>query len=443
MIFTRFAHARRSGSALALALTLAATGTVGAAVFAQPAHAAKKEKEEKPAKAEYSKEFITAYKPIEGILNAKGDIATIKPLLPALLATVQSSDEKKVAGGLLLNVGNQTDDAAMRLQGLEMMLASGKLDAATTGQLSFASYQAYLEAKDYAKARTALDGAIAANYSFDATMTDGSQRVFGADDMRKLAADIYFDQGQYAEGLNYLSSEIAARKAAGQPVPEMWIRHGLATAFENNIGDQSGKFSAMLVSDYPTPAVWGDAIVITMNSNNYTNAEVLDLMRLARRMKAYNDPRVLSEYVEVLDARRYPGEVLAVIDEGYALGVIQKSDPYLAETRKEAAGRVDIDKRELAGLAADARKSGATLKTLVEAGDTFLSYDRPAEAEEFYTKALATSGADTPVVLTRLGIAQYDQGKYAEAQDTFKKIEGPRRDLAALWEIHTKQKAGS
>ena len=80
------------------------------------------------------------------------------------------------------------------------------------------------------------------------------------------------------------------------------------------------------------------------------------------------------------------------------------------------------------------------MKTLVVAGDTFLSYDQPAEAEEFYTKALTMAGIDLPLVLTRLGIAQYDQGKYAEAIETFGKVEGARRDLANLWAIHSAQK---
>ncbi|MBL4858344.1 MAG: tetratricopeptide repeat protein [Erythrobacter sp.] len=132
-----------------------------------------------------------------------------------------------------------------------------------------------------------------------------------------------------------------------------------------------------------------------------------------------------------------------MIDEGSALGVVDKSDPFIAETRREAAGRVDTDRTDLPSLAADARASGATLKTLVVAGDTFLSYDQPAEAEEFYTKALGMTGVETPLVLTRLGIAQYDQGKYAEAIETFKKVEGARKDIANLWAIYTAQKAGA
>ena len=149
---------------------------------------------------------------------------------------------------------------------------------------------------------------------------------------------------------------------------------------------------------------------------------------------------MLSEYVEMLDSRRYPGEVIAAIDEGFALGNIDKADPFLIEARRDAATRVDTDRRELPNLAKEARASAATAKTLVVAGDTFLSYDQPAEAEEFYARALGMPGVETPVVLTRLGIAQFDQGKYAEAIETFGKVQGQRAAIANLWAIYAAQK---
>ena len=336
-------------------------------------------------------------------------------------------------------MGNAMDDQDLQLQGINLMLDSGLTDQKLTGQLSYAAYQIYEGQDDVPNARQALERAIDAGYSTEATMSDGSTRTIGADDLRRVVAQLYFDRDQYGEGLTYLSSQIEERKASGGTVPEAWIKSALATAYENNLSEETPKYVALLAENYPSDAVWGDAVIITMNANQYQNPEVMDLLRLARRTKAYNDPRVLSEYVEVLDARRYPGEVVAVIDEGFASGVADKTDPYLVETRKEAAGRVESDKAGLSGLASDARAANANLKTLVVAGDTFLSYDRPAEAEEFYTKALGMSGVETPLVLTRLGIAQYDQGKYDEAIETFGKVEGARRDLANLWAIYAAQ----
>lgn len=441
MIFTRLSRASRPSSAIAMALVLAAGGTLAATAIEQPAHAQRDKKKKDEGKAEYSKSFLEAYTRVSEIQKSETpDYAAAKALIPAMLAEVKSDDEKNAAGGMLFNLGNDSDDDQLQLQGIEMMLESGKLDVDTQGQLSFAAYQTYNGMGDVANARAALERAIDANYSFTATMTDGSTQQFGPDRMRFMIADLYFANGNYTEGFAYLDEQIAAKKAAGEKVPEYWVRQGLAQSYENGMNKIASKYVAYLVQDYPTDVAWGDAVIITLNGNNYQNPEILDLLRLSRRMGVYNDQRVLSEYVEVLDPRRYPGEVVAVIDEGFASGAADKTDPYLLETRKEAAGRLSADKADLPNLAADARKAGVDLKTLVVAGDTFLSYDRPAEAEEFYTKALTMTGVETPMVLTRLGIAQYDQGKYAEAIETFRKVEGARRDLANLWAIYAAQK---
>lgn len=442
MIFTRLNKASRPSSAIAMALVLAATGGLAATALEQPAHAAKKVKKEEERKAEYSKEFIAAYTPVNEIMSSETpDYAAAKALVPALVANTSSADEKRATGGTLLTLGSKSGDDAMRAQGIEMMLDSGLLEPDNIGQLNFALYQHYRELGNIAKARAALEGAIDVDYSFAANMDDGSQRTIATAEMQRMIADLYFGADQTAQGLAYVSETIAAYEAAGTKAPEQLIRVGISNAYENDMGAESAKLVAKLAESYPTDTVWGDAIIVTLNANNYNNNDALDLLRLSRRMNVYNDTRVLSEYVEYLDPRRYPGEVVAVIDEGFKLSTVDATDPYLIEARKDAAGRVATDKGDLAGLAADARASGATLKTLVVAGDTFLSYDQPADAEEFYTKALGMSGVETPMVLTRLGIAQYDQGKYAEAIETFKKVDGARRDLANLWAIYTAQKS--
>lgn len=441
MIFTRLNKASRPSSAIALALVLAATGTLGMTAFEAPAHAQKNDEERKP---EYSKDWLKAYNPLNEALQAENaDLATAKTLVPALVAATSNADEKRAAGGLIFNLGNDANDQSLQIQGMKMMLDSGVLEPSLAGQLNWGLYQIYREQDNIAEARSALEGAIAANYSFEANMSDGSVRRIGPPDMQRMIADMYFDAGQTGEGIAYLSGIIDGLKSAGQPISETLIRSGLAQAYENNMGAESTRFVALLAEEYPTPTTWGDAIIITLNAKDYANPEAIDLLRLARRMNNYNDTRVLSEYIELLDSRRYPGEVVAAIDEGFAMEKIDKSDPFLLESRKDAAGRLDADRRELDGLAADARAAGADLKTLVVAGDTFLSYDRAAEAEEFYTKALTMSGVETPVVLTRLGIAQYDQGKYAEAVETFNKVDGVRRDLANLWAIYAAQQGNS
>ncbi|MFM5923143.1 MAG: hypothetical protein ACKOPG_03010, partial [Novosphingobium sp.] len=99
------------------------------------------------------------------------------------------------------------------------------------------------------------------------------------------------------------------------------------------------------------------------------------------------------------------------------------------------------DKASLPGLERDARAANGTAATAMAAGDAFLSYDDAAKAEAMYQIALAKPGIDAPRALTRLGIAQTDLGKYADAQATFAKVTGIRVPIAQMWSAYAKSKA--
>ena len=440
MIFTRFARSSRSASSLALAFALASGVALTATAIEAPAHAQKKKKSDAP---EYSKGFVEAYTPIrEKIQGETPDPAGAKPLVPALVASAQSGPEKLAAGQIIANLGGKIDDQSLTLQGYELMVASGATEPNTTGTLNQLLFQMYRDRGEFAKARASLEKNIAANFSSESAMSDGTTRTLGPDDYALMIAEMYFGEQQYDEGFAYLNGLVDARRAAGQEVPERWLRRAFTVAYENERQKEALGYISGLAETNPSPEIWNDAIELTLYFNEYANADALDLLRLSRRMEQYKNSQMLLEYVELLDARRFPGEVTAVIDEGWNWGTVDRSDRYLVESRKEAASRLDADRRDLPKLAADARASGADLQTVVVAGDTFLSYDQPAEAEEFYTKALTKSGVETPMVLTRLGIAQYDQGKYAEAIETFRKVDGARRDIANLWAIYASQQTG-
>ncbi|MFA9200092.1 MAG: hypothetical protein ACEQR8_02740 [Cypionkella sp.] len=416
---------RSAASRLAFAAALAATGLT----LAAPAYAQKKPKEQKEQaapKAQYSKAFVAVYQPIAKTLNAGGDLAPLKPQLPSLIAAAQSADEKFAVGQVVFNVGAKTSDVALQRQGLDMMLDSGKTPAADLGRNSYAAAQLAYNAKDWNAARTRAQQAATAGYSGDAEL---------------LIAETYFAQDQVGQGLDALDKAVARKGAAGQPVPEAWLKRGLAQAYQANLEPQALKFAGMYAQYYPSTNSWGDAIAIQRNFRNYEGQELLDVMRLAMRANALRNERDYVDYITAADARRLPGETQRVIDAGIAAGKLKASDVFVAEARNVAAGRVKADTADLAGLERDARAAGATAATAMAAGDAFLSYNQPAKAEEFYKTALGKPGVDAPRVMTRLGIAQLDQGKVAEAQATFAKVQGARQAIAQLWALYAAQAA--
>ncbi|QPD00044.1 hypothetical protein [Qipengyuania soli] len=429
MIFSSLVRKTGSSSAFALAIALTAGLGVSAVALETPAYAAK-EKKEKPAKSNYSKGFITAYKPVADQFNsAAPDYAAIKAAIPAVVAATETEDDRHAVGGLLVNLGQKTNDMALARQGLELMLGSGKVAPEQVGVYNFQAGQLAYQQKDYPAARRFLQAAIDAGYA------DNDPEIF--------VAESYFGENKTAEGLAYLTGVVDARRAAGKPINEAWIKRGLAMAYNNSLVSEAQKYAKLYVSEFPGEASWGDAVAIMLNTGGYQNPEILDLLRLGRRTSSLREGRTYLEYLDAADYRRLPAEVVTVIDEGIAKGKLRKDDAYVADTRRQAAERVAVDQKDMPSLMKSARASGATLNSVMAAGDALLSMGRGAEAEEFYTKALGQAGVNTPLVLTRLGIAQVDQGKYAEAQATFNKVEGARQAIASLWAVYAAQEAGS
>ena len=424
MTFSRNPIVRRILSPVALA-ALAGAATVA---WQTPAAAQKKEKPAPAAKASYSKEFVAAYKPIEAQANAAtADYAALKPSVPTLVAAAKTPDDQAAAGRMIFSIGQKSKDFAVALQGAEILLASGKLDAAQQGQFNMVAAQIAYNLKDYHKARSYTEAAIKAGF------TDNDPQLF--------LAETYFAQDQFAEGLKYLTDAIAARKAAGQPVTEAWIKRGLVMAYNNKLNAEARQWGLAYARDFPSQTSWGDAIAIVINTSDYANPEMLDLLRLARRTNTLRTRGMVLEYVDAADARKLPSEVVSVLDAATAAKLIDGNIQMVKDARAVAAARIAADKAELPSLQRDAGAASARLVTVMAAADTLLSYGKYSDAEALYAKAAAMPGANVPLVLTRQGIAQIEQGKYADAQATLGRVQGSRQPIAALWALYAAQKA--
>lgn len=417
-------RSKRFSSQLALALALTSGAVLGITALEAPAFAQKK------GKANYSKGFIEAYSPIEAMSKAQpADIAAITAATPTMIAAIETPDDKLVAGNLLYSIGSQSKNSALQRQGVDMMLESGKVPAADLPKYIFLAGQLAYQDKDWATARTRFLSAMEAGYS-------------GADP-EAVVAETYFSENNYAGGLKYLTDAINGRISAGKTIDQNWLKRGISVAYNNNLAEAAATFAGLNAKLYPGRDSWGDAIAIQRNFGNYENQETLDLLRLSDRTGSLRSERDYVDYIEAADARRLPGEVTRVVDAGIAAGQLDAQDLFVAESRTVAKGRLSTDQAELPALESDARKPGATAVTAAAAGDALLSYGKAAQAEEMYKIALGKPGADTARVLTRLGIAQVDQGKIDEAKANFAKVTGNRAPIAKLWMIYADQKGGA
>jgi hypothetical protein len=421
---------------LAVAMTLGAL-TAGSAMAKDPP----------PAKVTNSPEFSKVAGPFQKQFNdtaakkgkvpdadLKTEAEALKPGLATLEPNVKSPLDKLIFGDWERQIGGWTGDNALTAKGLQSMLDSGQLQPNLVTTVSaMLGQMAYVD-KNYPTAIKVLSPLMS-----DPKVDDA---------VPQMLAESYASAGQPKQGLDALKTAIAARKAANAPVPEEWYTRGNRIAYTAKLPAESTEWALLLVAAYPTPINWLGATQLVRNSaTNFTSQEELDVSRLMDQTGALKlEPKYIEReyvaYLQAIDARRFPGEAVHIAEQGISVGALKPEDSFVKDVLTQARPRVAADKASLPGLAKEAAASPSG-KVAEAAADTFLSYADAAKADELYTLALSKGGvdADKDRILTRLGIAQIDEGKYPDAKATLAKVAGPRAAIAGLWLIYADQKA--
>ncbi len=425
---------RHIGRNLALALALASgTAVVATLGFADVAYAQKKN-DKGPAKPNYSKEFVAAYTALEAEINAGADLATVQPKIAQLVAMAAPGDEQMAAGQVAYNAGIKNKVSALQLQGLELMLASGKATPGQLGQFNYIGFQLSYEQKQFEKARTYLQRAIDNNFSHESV----SPAI-----MKYQLAQLLLTDGKFDEGFAALKAAIAARKAEVGRAEQGWYGYGVKTGLDNELAPQTFDLLATWLADDPQKLIWRDSITIVRNlallDDRGNEETLLDLLRLSRSVGTLERGQDFLAYVELARPGRYPKEVKDVIDQGFASGAINRSDTWVGEQLAIANRTLASDRTELPATEAAANRPNATLPQVLNAGRTFLSYGEYAKAATFFEKALTMPGVQRGEVLQRLGMAQLGMGDHAAAIETFSKVDDTRAPVAMLWSVFAKQ----
>jgi hypothetical protein len=423
-------------SKFALALMLGSVAVV-------PAAYAKKEKEAKPAepantapKLKPTKAFIAAYAPAIDALDKKKDLVLAKSLYPALKAAATTDDDRYAAGSFAINLGSQSKDLALQKEGIDLLLASALTPAANRPLLIFQKGAFAYDAKDYVNAETLMKQA------FDAGYKPANTAI--------LISNALSQQKKYPEAITWLRRGIDATIADGQKPEAAWYAQGASYSIKAKDNAASNVWLKDLVRADPQPKYWHDALSVFSSGTKLDLNENLDLMRLMRMAGAMSYEQDYGIYIESADARRYPAEVLAVLEEGFAKGTIARKNVTFSEAYNIAQGLAAEDKRTLASTEAPARASANGYQAVL-AGDAFLSHGNYAKAKELYELAISKgklvdkTGADqSGRVHTRLGIAKVALNDLAGAKADFAKIQsGNRKGIADYWTIYVDKKMQS
>lgn len=341
--------------------------------------------------------------------------------IAAARTAVSGADGRYAFAGLLFRVGRQRSDNTMLLEAVTGLIASPQVPAAE--QLQYLRIQ-------YELARTAGQDAVA-----ERALARLAELEPGNATTQAALAQNRISQGRVAEGLRALQAAIQAQQASGTPAPESWHRFALRTAFDSRepaVRAQALPIARGLVSAYPTPVNWRDALTITREIGGYDPGAQLDISRLLLAAGALAGERDYYEFANTLNSGGYPGEAKAVLDAGIRARMVDAARSPFRELLTTTNGRLAADRADLP-VSQRSALAAATGTPALRTGDAFLGYGRYPEAIALYRAALLKGGVDANVVNTRLGIALALGGQRAEAETAFRAVTGPRAEIAQFW----------
>jgi len=399
--------------------------------FAVPAAAAKKEEAPKASGLKLSK-------PVQAAL-AEAQKAQAAGDLPGALAKVRAAeavpgvtpDDVYMTNAVKLNVAIATRTAAgtatpnpadpLLEEALNGMIATGKVSTEDKPKFIRNLSSLALQRGDYNTATKHMEELVAL------TPND-------ADAVANLA-QLYQKQKQSGKAVETLNRAIAARKASGQPVDESWYRSALGIAYDSKLAAQIQPSAIALVTAYPNPVNWRDALVILRDSSKLDDQGNLDVMRLMAAAGALNGERDFAEYAETASMKGLPGEAKAALAAGKAKGALNATKPFVVELSKTVDGKVAADRAALPGLDRESR-AAANGKAALGTADAYFGYGDYAKAADLYKVALTKGSVDADTANLRLGAALARSGDKAGATAALGNVHaGTRATLAQYWLI--------
>jgi hypothetical protein len=366
--------------------------------------------------AALNKQERAALQALKTALEAK-DYTAAAAALPVAQSAAQTGYSRYLASALQLRLGLETNNYGLQSSAIDAMIASGAAPQSALPEL----YE--------------NQGALA----ISAGQTDKAEQAFtrwtevAADDTDALLAlaEIKSARNKVPEEVALIDRAIKARKAAGQPVPELWYKRGVKQAFDARMAPEAIAFSQELVATYPTPDNWRDALFLLRDLGPTDNAATVDLLRLLRGAKAMGGERDYFLLAEALNKAGLGAEAQSVIEDGIAAKMVDASQAQVKELLAAAKKRKTTP-AALKTLESKAA-SAATGAGAMEAADAFFGQGDYAKAAALYRTALQKGSVDTDLANSRLGMALALAGQKAEAEAALRAVAGTRTNLASLW----------
>jgi tetratricopeptide (TPR) repeat protein len=322
---------------------------------------------------------------------------------------------------------------------------------------------AYLHTNDYANAEKMLEAVIGSPYldkadvparvrmlaqinyqlkDYDKSIEYGNRAIKDGDandDVYTIVDQSYYLKGDYKGALQALSTHIDNMIKNGQTPPEERLTLLMSACIKLNDADCTSHALDRIVSYYPKPVNWQNALYTMIQTPGQNEKVLLQLYRLALDVDVLKRPEDYIEMANLANTQGSPGEAERVLEAGQKKGIFTDAAIKAHATQMLAAAKkqAELDTASLPKIAADAAaaKSGTKDVGLGLAYYSYQQYDKAADAlNAGLAKGDVKNEADARLLL---GIAQLHAGKKDDALKTFDSVKGdPKLEhLAALWKI--------
>ena len=248
---------------------------------------------------------------LRGLLSSSNRGAQDRALADAELVAT-SPDARYLLAVLQLEIGLRRSDDALRLRGLDVLLASTETPRRLLpGYLGLRGDIAY-RSGDHSTAESA--------WARLAELQPGDpQPLFNLAQVRAA-------RGDPAGAVALLRRAIATPPATGRAVPESWHRQWLSIAYNGGLIEETAAAGQALVAAHPTPANWRLALVAYRQLAAPDGAAEVELLRLMRAAGAFAGPDEYQRLAQLLLHGGSAAEAKAVLDDGLLRGTLSSTD---------------------------------------------------------------------------------------------------------------------
>lgn len=323
--------------------------------------------------------------------------------------------ENFVVDQLRLVASSSVGEGAVAAKAYEGLAASGRLSPTDQTRYILAVANTFYQSKDYASAA-----------SWDKRyLAEGGQDP----QVEALLIQTYYLAGDYASVVKSLKSADHLSETQLQILGSSYLKQN----------DPAGYVSVLekLVAAYPKDEYWADLIHRVVTRPGFADRLSLDVGRLQQVLGQFKTADEYVEQAELALQAGLPAEAKAVLDQGFAKGVLGSGSEAERHHRLQDAATKGAAK-DLLGLPKDEADALAARdgNGLVAAGVNYLVNGQAAKAVQLIQQGIDKGGLKRlDDARLHLGLALVRAGDKAKAAEVFRAVQGNdgTADLARLW----------